>query len=64
MSNRFPMEFVSGDRGDDEELHDRYEAWREDRMAFPAGLTDTVRRGWQKNYFRGCEPGQTPFDDH
>ena len=53
---------------DDEELQLAYEQWSNDRNAFhqlvASGDPDAVRRGWQKDYFQGRDPGNDRFDGH
>ncbi len=50
------------------ELHKKYQAWEEGRRGFLKGLKtldpETVKRGWQKDYFQGKVPEGGTFDGH
>lgn len=52
----------------DPELHTRYRAWEKSRSGFLHGLSsrdpDTVKKGWQKDYFQGKTPEGQPFTEH
>ncbi len=49
-------------------LHQRYQQWSLERTAFQNRVADgdeaAARRGWQKDYFQGRDPGEQRFDDH
>ena len=53
---------------ENQELHERFRTWSHDRDAFHAKLAEqdetTIRRGWQKDYFQGRDPGTEPFEGH
>ena len=52
----------------DAELHAKYQAWEASRRGFLEGLRsldpDTVKRGWQKEYFQGKTAEGGTFDGH
>ncbi len=51
----------------DPELHTKYKEWEASRSGFLQGLKtndpDTVKQGWQKDYFKG-QTGEGTFDGH
>ena len=53
---------------DNPELHEKYQAWEAGRRGFLQGLRsndpDTVKRGWQKDYFQGKQPEGSTFEGH
>jgi hypothetical protein len=50
------------------ELERRYRQWSQERDAFHQRVADgdeeATRRGWQKDYFQGRDPGEQRFDQH
>jgi hypothetical protein len=50
------------------ELNQRYQQWSQQRDEFhervASGDVEATRRGWQKDYFQGRDPGQRPFHQH
>jgi hypothetical protein len=54
--------------GSNAELEAQYRKWEEGRKGFIQGLTshdpDTVKRGWQKDYFQGKTQDGGTFDEH
>lgn len=56
------------DLDDDPSISSEYRKWRESRDRFITDLAardeDTVRAGWQRDYFLGRSPGDTPAPQH
>ncbi len=50
------------------ELKEQYERWSRERDEFQKrvaeGDTEAIRRGWQKDYFQGRDPGREKFEQH
>lgn len=50
------------------ELEEEYLRWSKDRSAFQAevaaGKEEAIKRGWQKDYFQGRDPGKERFAEH
>ena len=53
---------------DDSELERDYKRWSEERDEFhrkvAAGDLESIRHGWQKDYFQGHDPGREKFNEH
>jgi Family of unknown function (DUF6065) len=52
----------------DPELHDKYRGWEQSRASFLGGLAakdpESLKRGWQKDYFQGKTAEGGTFDGH
>jgi hypothetical protein len=50
------------------EMNEHYQQWSRERTAFQNKVADgdaaASRRGWQKDYFQGRDPGEERFDSH
>lgn len=70
----YPRELLSSLRpvrralANEPELHERYEMWSRERTGFQervaSGDESASRRGWQKDYFQGRDPGTDKFSEH
>ena len=51
-----------------EEAHEGFHRWSRDRDAFHAGISKgdsaAIKRGWQRDYFQGRDPGTEVFEKH
>ena len=50
------------------ESHERFHRWSHDRDEFHRKVAErdaeAIKQGWQKDYFRGQDPGADVFSDH